>query len=174
MMEFKLEHAIEILSRTPQVLRAQLQGLPAEWLHNNEGENTWSPYNVLGHLIHGEETDWIPRAKLILEKGESETFAPFDRNAQFAEQEKKSVEELLDSFELLRREGIQALQQMALTADDLKRTGTHPVFGKVTLEQLLATWVAHDQGHLVQIARTMAKQYRDAVGPWRAYLSVMS
>ncbi|HMG35833.1 MAG TPA: DinB family protein [Blastocatellia bacterium] len=172
-MEFKLDHAINILSRTPNVLRSMLDGLPSEWISMNEGETTWSPYDVVGHLIHGERTDWIPRARIILQEGESRAFEPFDRFAQFDENRGKSPEELLRTFEVLRRENIDALRSMSLRPEDLSRKGKHPELGQVTLGELLATWVAHDQDHLVQIARTMAKQYREAVGPWQAYLSVM-
>jgi len=172
-MEFKLDHAINILSRTPNVLRSMLDGLPSEWISMNEGETTWSPYDVVGHLIHGERTDWIPRARIILQEGESRAFEPFDRFAQFDENQGKSPEELLRTFEVLRRENIDALRSMSLRPEDLSRKGKHPELGQVTLGELLATWVAHDQDHLVQIARTMAKQYREAVGPWQAYLSVM-
>lgn len=173
MMEFKLEHAINILTRTPDVLRALLQDLPAAWVNCDEGADTWSPYEVLGHLIHGERTDWLPRARIILTAGESEAFEPFDRYAQLTESQGRSVEELLATFAELRQDNIHALREMKLQPEDLERTGKHPALGQVTLRQLLATWVAHDQAHLVQISRTLARQYREAVGPWRAYLSVM-
>ncbi len=150
-----------------------LQELPSEWVGNNEGAKTWSPYDVLGHLIHGERTDWIPRAKIILEDGEGKPFEPFDRFAQFEESKGKSMEELLVTFEGLRRENVRTLKAMGLRPEDLTRTGKHPELGRVTLGELLATWVAHDQDHLVQISRTMARQYQEAVGPWRPYLSVM-
>lgn len=172
-MEFNLDHAINLLNRTPTVLRALLEGLPSAWIRTNEGEKTWSPYDVIGHLIYGERTDWIPRARIILEEGERRTFEPFDRYAQFEESKGKSLEELLETFERLRRENIETLKAMRLTPEDLRRSGKHPELGKVTLGELLATWVAHDQDHLVQISRTMARQYQEAVGPWQAYLSVM-
>lgn len=173
MMQFNLDHAVRLLTRTPAVLRAMLDDLPAEWLNSNEGGDTWSPYDVIGHLVHGERADWIPRAKIILEAGESRAFAPFDRLAQFEESKGKSIEELLATFARLRQESLATLMALNLTPDDLQRTGTHPAFGAVTLEQLLATWVAHDHAHIVQIARTMARQYQQAVGPWQEYLSVM-
>ena len=173
LMEFNISHAINLLTRTPIVLRAMLEGLPSEWISSNEGVKTWSLYDVIGHLIHGERTDWIPRARIILEEGERRTFETFDRNAQFEESTGNSIEELLDTFESLRRENIQRLREMKLEPEDLRRSGKHPEFGRVTLEELLATWVAHDQDHVVQISRTMARQYRAAVGPWQAYLSVM-
>lgn len=172
-MEFNLDHAIILLSRTPNVLRTLLEGLPSEWINSNEGEKTWSPYDVIGHLVHGEKTDWIARARMILEEGESQTFKSFDRFAQFEESKGKTIEELLMTFENLRQKNIQTLKALNLRPEDLRKTGTHPEFGQVTLAQLLATWVTHDQDHIVQISRTMAKQYREAVGPWRAYLSVM-
>lgn len=172
-MKFDLDDAINVLTRTPNVLRAMLQGLPSEWIKNNEGENTWSPYDVLGHLIHGERTDWIVRAKIILKEGEEKAFKPFDRFAQFTEGQGKSLEELLDIFESLRQENIQTLKEMKLNQQDLTKTGTHPELGKVQLKELLATWVAHDLDHIVQISRTMAKQYKEEVGPWHKYLSVM-
>ena len=172
-MNFDLGLAIDLLERTPRILRTTLQGLPSQWVTCNDGEGTWSAFDVLGHLIHGERTDWIPRARIILEHGEARSFEPFDRNAQFEESRGKSVDELLVTFEALRGESIASLRSMNLMADDLQRTGKHPEFGRVGLAQLLATWVAHDQGHLVQIHRTLARQYHDAVGPWKAYLSVM-
>lgn len=172
-MEFKLEQAIALLNRTPKVLRAALEGLPSEWIEARNGEGTWSAYDVLGHLIHGERTDWIPRARIILEHGEARVFDRFDRYAQFEESAGKSFPELLAGFEQVRNESLTVLRALNLSDADLERGGTHPEFGRVTLSQLLATWVAHDQGHLVQIHRTLARQYREAVGPWTAYLSVM-
>jgi hypothetical protein len=172
-MEFNLNQAINVLTRTPHVLRAMLQDLPSEWVIGNEGEKTWSPYDVIGHFIHGERTDWIPRARIILENGESRAFEPFDRFAQFEADKDKTIDELLNTFAALRRENIRMLEGFELRPEDLKRTGKHPELGKVTLEQLLATWVAHDLDHLVQISRTMAKQYQEAVGPWRGYLTVL-
>ncbi|HVZ38011.1 MAG TPA: DinB family protein [Candidatus Kapabacteria bacterium] len=172
-MQYDINDAVNLLGRTPAVLRAMLEGLPEEWLRCTDGLDTWSPFDVLGHLIHGERSDWIARARMILEEGPGRTFTPFDRFAQFRESTGRSVRELLDEFSELRSGNIRALQAMNLTPGDLDRQGTHPAFGPVTLRQLLATWAAHDQSHLVQIARTMARQYREEVGPWRAYLSVM-
>lgn len=172
-MRFDLEHAAEILSRTPDVLRTMLGGLPAEWVSGNEGGQTWSPFDVVGHLIHGERTDWIPRARIILRSAEPETFETFDRFAQFEESRGKSLGELLDTFAELRSESLRALRELNVTESDLGRRGKHPELGEVTLEELLATWVVHDLDHIAQIARTMAKQYREAVGPWAAYLSVL-
>lgn len=172
-MEFRLDHAQAVLTRTPDVLRAMLQGMPREWVSENEGERTWSPFDVLGHLIHGERTDWIPRARIILEAGERQPFEPFDRYAQFEESQGQTIKGLLDTFEDLRLDNLRTLSEMRLGAEDLKKTGMHPELGRVRLEELIATWVAHDLGHIVQISRTMARQYREAVGPWRAYLSVV-
>ncbi len=172
-MEFELTPAIEILKRTPATLNSLLRDLPQPWLVQNEGPETWSPYDVIGHLVHGEETDWIPRAKIILEHGETRAFVPFDRVAMFEESEGKSITELLDTFAQLRAENLRELQALNLTSDLLNKRGRHPELGVVTLRQLLSTWVGHDLGHIRQVVRAMSKQYRDAVGPWRAYLSIL-
>jgi hypothetical protein len=172
-VEFDLTAGMAVLERTPRALRGLLDGLPDSWTNATEGPDTWSPYTVIGHLIHGERTDWIPRARIILGDQADRRFTPYDRFAQFRESEGKSLAQLLDEFEDLRGENVDVLQGWELTEADLARTGEHPEFGSVTLRQLLATWVAHDLGHIVQTARVMAKQYRDAIGPWRAYLSVM-
>jgi DinB family protein len=150
-----------------------LAGLPPAWTDANEGADTWSPYVIVGHLIHGERTDWIGRAEIILAQGPERRFAPFDRFAQFRESQGKTLAELLDEFARLRAENLATLAGWRLGESQLALEGEHPEFGRVTLRQLLATWVAHDLGHVAQIARVMAKQYRDAVGPWRAYLPVM-
>jgi hypothetical protein len=167
-----LDDVVAILERTPETLSALLDGLPDTWIRATEGEGTWSPYDVVGHLIHGERTDWIPRARHIL-AGETRSFEPFDRLAQFKESQGKDLAELLQTFAELRRENIAALKAMDLTDSDLDRPGLHPELGRVRLEQLLATWVVHDLDHLTQITRTMAKVYTDATGPWSAYLSVL-
>ena len=172
-MEFELEPAIEVLKRTPATLNSLLRDLPEPWLMQNEGSETWSPYHVIGHLIHAEETDWIPRAKMILDYGETRAFEPFDRVAMFEHSKGKSLGELLDTFSQLRAESLRKLQTLNLTDDLLDKRGRHPEFGVVTLRQLLSTWVVHDLGHIRQVARVMSKQYRDAVGPWRAYLPVL-
>ena len=172
LMDFNLEEALPLLERTPTVLEAYLANLPEGWTQQNEGEGTWSPYDVVGHLIHGERSDWIPRARMIL-AGNAEPFPAFDRFAQFQASEGKSLAELLATFRELRAQNLDTLQGFKLSTIDLNREGFHPEFGSVTLEQLLATWVAHDQGHIVQIARTLARQYKAAVGPWKAYLGVM-
>lgn len=172
-MEFELAHAIQVLRRTPATLNSLLRELPEPWLVRNEGPDTWSPYDVIGHLIHGEETDWIPRAKIILEHGESRAFDPFDRVAMFEKSERKPIAELLDTFAQLRAENLRELDSLNLTADLLDKRGLHPELGVVTLKQLLSTWVVHDLGHIRQVVRVMSKHYLDAVGPWKAYLSIL-
>jgi hypothetical protein len=172
-MDFDLATGVAVLERTPETLRAMLAGLPPAWTEPNEGPDTWSAYDIVGHLIHGERTDWLGRARIILEQGPDRRFAPFDRFAQFRESQGKSLAELLDEFARLRAENLATLAGWRLTDAELALEGEHPAFGAVTLRQLLATWVAHDLGHIAQIARVMAKQYRDAIGPWRAYLPVM-
>ena len=169
---FDLDDAIAILERTPAAVGALLAGLPDTWVRATEGDGTWSPYDVVGHLIHGERTDWIPRARHIL-AGETRPFDSFDRTAQFTQSQGMSLSELLATFAGLRRDNVAILAAMNLTSADLNRTGQHPELGEVTLGQLLATWVVHDLDHLGQIARTMAKVYADAVGPWSAYLSIL-
>ena len=172
-MEFTPAEGIAILERTPATLRALLSGLPPSFTDATEGPDTWSPFTVVGHLIHGEHTDWIPRARIILAQGADRRFTPYDRFAQFRESEGKSLEELLDEFARLRAANLAILNAWPLDDMQLALRGEHPAFGGVTLRQLLATWVAHDLGHIVQVARVMARQYRDAVGPWHAYLSVL-
>ena len=172
-MEFDVAAGIVVLERTPHVFRSMLAGLPPEWTDATEGPNTWSPYVIVGHLIHGERADWIPRAQIILAQGENRRFKPFDREAQFEESKGKSLAELLNEFAKLRTENIGTLAGWGLTERELALEGEHPEFGAVTLSQLLATWVAHDLGHIAQAARVMAKQYRSAIGPWRAYLPIV-
>lgn len=169
---FDLDHVVALLTRTPASLAALLEGLSDTWINATEGDNTWSPYDVIGHLIHGERTDWIPRARHIL-AGETRPFETFDRTAQFTESKGKSLAELLSTFAVLRKDNIATLAGMNLTDEHLKLRGPHPQLGEVTLEQLLATWVVHDLDHVGQIARTMAKIYSDVVGPWSAYLSIL-
>ena len=172
-MTHNLGNTIALLARTPAALNALLRELPDDWTISNEGENTWSPFDVVGHLIHGERTDWMPRAKIILQHGESQSFVPFDRWAQERESRGKSLDQLLDDFARLRAENLAELRALNLRREDLERRGRHPELGVVTLSELLATWAAHDLTHLHQISRVMAYQYRDAVGPWSAYLGVM-
>ena len=172
-MEFELNQAKEVLSRTPATLNTLLRPLSESWILGNEGPDTWSPYDVVGHLIHGEETDWIPRAKLILQHGEDRAFEPFDRFAMFEKSKGKSLAELLDDFERARAGSLRELDALALTPALLEKRGRHPELGIVTLKQLLATWVVHDLGHVSQVVRAMSKQYSDAVGPWKVYLSIL-
>jgi hypothetical protein len=172
-MDFDLATGLAVLERTPRTLAEMLGGLPAVWTDATEGPDTWSPYVILGHLIHGERTDWIPRAEIILAQGPDRRFTPYDRFAQFRESQGKSLRELLDEFTRLRAQNLATLAGWHLTDTELALTGEHPDFGAVTLRQLLATWVGHDLGHIAQVARVMAKQYRDAIGPWRAYLPIM-
>jgi hypothetical protein len=171
---FAIEDATDILARTPSTLNALLRGLTAPWTLGNEGGETWSPFDVVGHLIHGERTDWIPRVKIILTHGEARAFEKFDRLAQFSASSGRTLPDLLDDFASLREESLRELGSLDLTDADLDRTGRHPELGVVTLRQLLATWVAHDLDHVVQISRVLARQYSDEVGPWRAYLRVIS
>ena len=171
---FVIEEAIAILARTPSTLDALLRGLPVSWTQAHEGGETWSPFDVMGHLIHGEQTDWIPRVKIILTHGETRAFEKFDRLAQFTASSGQTLPGLLDEFARLREENLRELNALGLTDADLARTGRHPELGVVTLRQLLATWVAHDLDHVVQISRVLARQYSDEVGPWRAYLRVIS
>jgi uncharacterized damage-inducible protein DinB len=165
---------MQILERTPRTLTCLLQDLPLEWTQANEGPETWSAIDVLGHLIHGDETDWIARARIILEHGETRAFAPFDRLAQFTRFRGWTLEALLERFADVRATNLATLEGWSLTREQLARRGRHPDFGTVTLSQLLATWVVHDLGHIAQITRVMAKQYGDAAGPWKAYLPVLS
>ena len=173
-MDFDIATGLTVLERTPQTLRALLSGLSPAWTDATEGPETWSPYVIVGHLIHGERTDWIPRAEIILSQGQDRRFTPYDRFAQFRESQGQSLGQLLDEFARLRDANLKTLVGWKLTEAQLELTGEHPEFGAVTLRQLLATWVAHDLGHLSQTTRVMAKQYRDAIGPWRAYLSIVN
>lgn len=172
-MDFDLRKSFMVLERTPRVLRALLEGLSSDWTRPNEGPDTWSPFDIVGHLIDAEETDWMVRAKLILAQGSNRRFEPFDRTRHLSLKAMQRLEQRLDRFETLRRANVAELKSMRLTPEKLDLTGEHPEFGTVTLRQLLSTWVVHDLGHLAQIGRVMAKQYREAVGPWEAYLPVL-
>jgi hypothetical protein len=173
-MNYNLEEAIQVLSRTPSVVRALLEGLSESWTHSNEGSETWSPFDVVSHLIHADKTNWIPRTKGILNQREGYAFEPFDRFAMLEANKGKTLETLLEEFATLREQNIATLRNFKLTEADLEKTGIHPEFGKVKLREVLATWVAHDLSHLRQIVRTMAKQYETEVGPWKAYLSIFA
>jgi hypothetical protein len=172
--EFSLTEAISVLSRTPATLDALLRGLPDVWVRGDEGKDTWNAFDIVGHLIYGERTDWMPRVRIVLENGEGRPFDPFDRFAQLKESQDKSLEQLLDDFARLRRENLTALLALNLQREDLARRGRHPALGAVTLSELLATWAVHDLTHVHQLSRVMAHRYRDAVGPWSAYLGVLN
>ena len=172
-MNFDLSAAMPVLERTPGVLRAMLDGLPNEWIDADEGPGTWSPFVIVGHLVHGERANWIPRARVILEHGAAMAFPPFDREAQFRDSAGKTLTELLDEFATLRTENLATLASWRLNERQLRLEGLHPEFGRVMLGQLLATWVVHDLSHIAQVTRVMAKQHRDAVGPWRTYLPIL-
>jgi hypothetical protein len=171
--KFSLTESIALLTRTPATLNALLRGLPEIWVRNNEGKDTWSAFDIVGHLICGDRTDWVPRVRTILEHGEARPFDPFDRFAQKRESEGKSLEQLLDDFAQVRSESLAALQALNLQSADMARRGKHPALGVVTLSELLATWAVHDLTHLHQLSRVMAYQYREAVGPWSAFLGVL-
>ena len=171
-MDYRLSEAMPVLRRTPSVLRALLQDLPEPWIVATEGPGTWSPYDVIGHLIHGERTDWIPRVEHILKHGETVPFPAFDREAMFAASKGLALTDLLDTFQKLRLGSLDRLESLGLSEADLARHGRHPEFGRVTLAQHMATWVAHDLSHINQVVRVMARQYSTAVGPWQAYLSI--
>ncbi len=172
-MKFQVEQAVEILSKTPQVLKSLLDNLSDEWTMKNEISEDWSPFDVVGHLIHADETDWIPRAEIILKQGENPTFEPFDRFAQFERSKGKTLIELLETFAELRRKSLETLKSWDLTGEQLQLKGIHPELGAVNLEQLLATWVVHDLTHIRQISTALAKKYAENVGVWKEYLSIL-
>lgn len=172
-MQHNLPETIALLERTPAALDALLRGLPEGWTHSSEGDHTWNVFDIVGHLIHAERTDWMPRVRCLLDHGETQPFPPFDRLGHVQECAGKSLEQLLDTFAGVRRESLEALRRLHLQTGDMDRRGWHPAFGAVTLAQLLATWAVHDLTHLHQLARVMAHQYRAAVGPWSAYLGVL-
>jgi hypothetical protein len=173
-MVFDLNKSIEILERTPAVVTALLQGLSSEWLFNNEGADTWSPYDIIGHYIEGEKTDWIPRMRIILSNEDDKRFVPFDRFAQLNNDKNKPIDALLREFTYWRKTNLYELREANLDEEKLNKKGIHPAFGEVTLQQLLATWVAHDLNHIYQISRVMAKQYKEEIGPWTKYISVVN
>ncbi|MGQ0738348.1 MAG: DinB family protein [Bacteroidota bacterium] len=173
-MKFDLSSSYEILERTPAVLKTLLKDLSEGWIMNNEGPETFSPYDVIGHLIHGEKTDWATRAKIILEIGLSKPFTPWDRFAQYEESKGKNLQQLLDEFEAVRKENMTWFKSLNLTEADLDRKGMHPKLGEVTLRNLLSTWVVHDLTHIAQITRVMAKQYKEEMGPWPAFFRILN
>ena len=172
-MNFELNKSIEILEKTPLVLETLLNGLSKEWIVNNEGKNTWSPYDIVGHLIFGEKTDWMVRIKTILSESENKLFEPFDRFAQLKEDQNKPIQELIKEFKIIRKSNLNELISLNITSEDYNLTGIHPEFGQVTLKQLISTWAVHDLGHIAQISRVMAKQYTEEVGPWINYLGIL-
>ena len=173
-MNYSVDQAVEILERTPSVFRTLLDGLDDDWVMNNEGPETFSPYDIIGHLIHGEKTDWRPRITMVLEHGPSKTFVPYDRFAQNEESKGKSLQQLLIEFESLRKDNILWFKSLSLKEEDFGKMGMHPVLGQVSLRNLLSTWVVHDLTHLAQISRVMAKQYKDEIGPWVQYFRLLS
>lgn len=173
-MKYSLERSYEILDRTPDVLRSLLLGLSDDWIIPNEGPETFSPYDVVGHLIHGEKTDWTARAKMILESGNTKTFERWNRTAMYEDSKGKTMQQLLDEFAELRKQNMTWFRSLQLTEADLERKGMHPVLGEVTLRNLLATWVVHDLTHLAQITRVMAKQYKEEMGPWPEFFRILN
>jgi hypothetical protein len=173
-MEYRFDKALEILERTPRILEIYLDNLSDEWIFCNEGGETWSAFGVVGHLIHGEKTDWIPRLKTVLNDSENKTFEPYDRFAQFDESKGKTMKQLLNEFSILRKQNLEFLKTLNISEKDFSKKGIHPSLGEVTLKNLLATWVTHDLGHIAQISRVMAKQYKDEVGPWIEYISILN
>jgi hypothetical protein len=173
-MKFKIEQAIAILQRTPELVSGMLKGLDKEWINSNEGGDTWSPFDIVGHYIHGEKTDWIPRMEIILSDEPNKQFEPFDRFSQFRDSKGKNIDQLLEEFSRLRKQNLQRLQSIQLTDGLLNRTAIHPALGTVTLQQLLASWVVHDLTHLYQLSRVLARQYEQEVGPWKVYMGVLN
>ena len=172
-MKYNITLALEILERTPAVLKILLSGLNDDWIMNNEGTETFSPYDVIGHLIHGEKTDWTARTKMIMEHGNTKTFVPWDRFAQYEESKGKSLQQLLYDFEIIRKENIVWFKALQLTEADLDKKGSHPKLGEVTMRNLLSTWVIHDLTHIAQVTRVMAKQYKEEMGPWLQFFRIM-
>ena len=172
-MKFDVEKSLEILERTPDVLITMLRDISADWTSVNESGDSWSVYDIIGHLIHGEKTDWVPRTDIILSEETDKNFTPFDRFAQFEDSRGKTLGRLLQEFKMLRERNIEQLRSKNITGEDLAQTGIHPAFGEVTLKQLLSTWVVHDLNHIAQICRVMANQYKEEVGPWTVYLKIL-
>jgi uncharacterized damage-inducible protein DinB len=172
-MQFRLDHAVDILRRTPGTLRHMLAGIDGPWVMNNYGEATFSPFDVVGHLIHGEKADWLSRAQIILDHGEARPFEPFDRYAMHDDSKGKTMADLLDEFEMRRAANLRELESLGLTEDQFAMTGMHPALGRITLGQLLATWVTHDLHHIAQICKSMAFQYKTEVGPWLEYIGII-
>lgn len=174
LMKYSIDNALEILERTPIILETYLKNLSDDWIYCNEGPDTWSAFDVVGHLIHGEKTDWTERLKIAISDEGNKTFTPFDRFAQFEDSKGKSLEQLLEKFKSLRAQNLTFLKSLNIAESDFDKKAMHPSLGEVTLKNLLATWVTHDLGHIAQIARVMAKQYKDEVGPWTQYISILN
>lgn len=174
MITYHFTESIGILTRTPFVLESLLHDMPIAWAVNNEGKDTFSPFDVVGHLIHGEKTDWVARMEIILSDKPNKTFERYDRFAQFQDSEGKTMNQLLGEFKTLRHRNLEILKSKNLQEKDLLKTGIHPSFGAVTLQQLLATWTVHDLSHIAQITRVMCKQYKEEVGPWINYLPILA
>ena len=173
-MEYTIDKALEILERTPKILEIFLENLSGDWIFCNEGDETWSAFDVVGHLIHGEKTDWIPRLNIVLSDSGNKTFEPYDRFAQFEASKGTTMKQLLEEFSKLRKQNLNFLKSLHISETDFEKKAIHPSLGEVTLKNLLATWVTHDLGHIAQISRVMAKQYKDEVGPWIAYVSILN
>jgi len=171
-MKFDRERSVQILSRTPLVLETLLDGLDHQWIYANEGPDTWNAFDIMGHFIEGEKTDWIPRMQIILSNAPDKKFQKFDRFKQFEQSKGKNISQLIAEFKKLREENLKILADTTLDEKTLSMTGIHPEFGDVTLRQLLSTWVTHDLAHLLQVSRVMAKQYKEEIGPWTKYFSV--
>lgn len=172
-MDISIQQAIDILARTPEVIALLLRNLSDDWIKLTEGGDTWSPYDVVGHLLHGEQTDWLARIEIILSNEEERKFKPFDRFAQFENSKGKSIDELINEFAIARANNLQKISLLNITLEDMDKTGIHPAFGSVTLSQLIATWVVHDLDHLAQISRILASRHKETVGPWVAYLRIL-
>jgi hypothetical protein len=172
-MKFELDQGIAILENTPEVMQNLIGSLSAPWTSGNEGSKSWSPYDIIGHLIHGEKTDWISRMDIILNGEKDHVFEPFDRFAQFENSKGKSLEQLLEEFSSLRKSNLAYLRSKKLSEEDLSKQAQHPDFGRVTLKELLASWVVHDLNHIAQTCRVMAHQYWQEVGPWKGYMGIL-
>ena len=172
-MAFDLNKSLAMLERTPEVLKTLLEGLPEDWTSANEGGQSWSPFIIVGHLLHGEKTDWLTRTKIILSDTEDKTFPPFDRLAQIKDNQGRKLSDLLEEFGQRRRANLEEIKKLNITEDMLDKTGVHPAFGEVSLGSLLTTWMTHDLNHLYQITRVLAKQFKEESGPWVEYLRIL-
>lgn len=173
-MKYNLNEAISILSKTPLVLKELLENLSKDWTHQNEGGDSWSPYDVIGHLVHGEKTDWMPRLEIVVSNASNKTFEPYDRFAQFEMSKGKSLSHLLKDFEMLRKQNLNTLRAKNLTEIDFEKEAIHPELGTVSLRNMLSAWVVHDLGHIAQVSRVLAKQYHEEIGPWARYLTIVN